>query len=321
MQQYDLVNAPRTLALAPMDGVTDHVFRELMTARARPGALAFAVSEFVRVTDRPLSAGMIRRACPEVSRGGVTGAGTPVLVQLLGGQVEPLAATARVAMSAGAHGIDLNFGCPAKLVNRHDGGACLLKTPERIEKIVACVRQAVPRDRPVSAKIRLGWDCRDDVAAIALAAERGGASWLTVHGRTKSEMYGPPADWVAIGSARRALAITTIANGDLNTDAALERCRAESGCHAFMLGRGPMGRPSLLCGDAHSSPENEVALVLGLLREYVERLVAAGYPGGLCVARVKQWLSLGTKVNPDVRPLFESVKRLETVSDVRIALA
>ena len=217
-----MTDAPRTLALAPMDGVTDHVFRELLTARARPGALAFAVSEFVRVTDRPLSAGMIRRACPEVSRGGVTGAGTPVLVQLLGGQVEPLAATARVAMSAGAHGIDLNFGCPAKLVNRHDGGACLLKTPERIEKIVACVRQAVPRDRPVSAKIRLGWDCRDDVAAIALAAERGGASWLTVHGRTKSEMYGPPADWVAIGSARRALAITTIANGDLNTDAALE---------------------------------------------------------------------------------------------------
>src|SRR5262252_8269667 len=147
-----------TLALAPMDGVTDHVYRDLVTARARPGALSFAVSEFIRVTDRPIPVSVIQRGCPEIKRGGVTRAGTPVLVQLLGGQAEPLAETARTAVFAGAYGIDLNFGCPAKLVNRHDGGASLLKTPERIEKIVACVRASVPPDRPVSAKVRLGWD-------------------------------------------------------------------------------------------------------------------------------------------------------------------
>jgi tRNA-dihydrouridine synthase C len=306
------------IALAPMDGVTDHVFRELFTARARPGVLAFVVSEFVRVTDRPLSAAVLRRACPEVAQGGRTRAGTPVLLQLLGGQAEPLAATAKVAIAAGAFGIDLNFGCPAKLVNRHDGGACLLKAPERIERIVARVREAVPAEYPVSAKIRLGWDCRKDVAAIALAAERGGASFITVHGRTKSEMYGPPADWVAIGSARRALGITTIANGDLNSPGAMEQCREQSGCDAFMLGRGPMGRPSLLCGDEFADREAET--VADLLLEYLERMTQANYSEGLRVARVKQWLSLGTKVNADVRPLFESVKRLETVTDVRAAL-
>ncbi|HEX4336775.1 MAG TPA: tRNA-dihydrouridine synthase family protein [Polyangiaceae bacterium] len=308
--------ATRAVALAPMDGVTDHVFRELMTSRARPGALTFAVSEFVRVTDRPASMTVIRRAYPELARGGTTRTGTPVLLQLLGGQAEPLAVTARAAIAAGAYGVDLNFGCPAKLVNRHDGGACLLKSPERIEKIVARVREAVPADRPVSAKIRLGWDCRTDVATIALAAERGGASWLTVHGRTKAEMYGPPADWASIGAARRALGITTIANGDLNTTSAVELCREQSGCDAFMLGRGPMGRPSLLCGDH----QRETELIADLLREYVERMTEAGYPEGLRVARVKQWLSLGTKVNAEVRPLFESVKRLTNVTDVAAAL-
>ena len=112
-----------------MDGVTDHVYRELVTSRARPGAVTFAVSEFVRVTSRPLGVDVLRRACPEMLQGGATKAGTPVLVQLLGGQPEPLAATARSAVEGGAHGVDLNFGCPAKLVNRHDGGASLLKTP------------------------------------------------------------------------------------------------------------------------------------------------------------------------------------------------
>jgi tRNA-dihydrouridine synthase C len=313
-------NGPRTLALAPMDGVTDHVYRDLLTARARPHALSFAVSEFIRVTDRPIPVRVIERACPEVKRGGITRAGTPVLVQLLGGQPEPLAETARTAIAAGACGIDLNFGCPAKLVNRHDGGASLLKAPERIEKIVARVREAVPADRPVSVKVRLGWDSHDDVTRIALAAERGGATWLTVHGRTKCEMYGPPADWIAIGSARRALAIVTVANGDLNTESALEQCREESGCGAFMLGRGPMGRPSLLCGDETMDAGTEERFLANMLLEYLELLAAAGHTERLPVERVKQWLSLGAKVNSDVRPLFESVKRLSTVTELKSAL-
>ncbi len=303
-----------------MDGVTDHVYRELVTSRARRGAVTFAVSEFLRVTSRPLSVDVIRRACPEVANGGTTNAGTPVFVQLLGGQPEPLAATARAAVETGAYGVDLNFGCPAKLVNRHDGGASLLKTPERIERIVASVRAAVPSEHPVSAKIRLGWDCHDHVESIALAAERGGATFLTVHGRTKADMYGPPADWAAIGRARRAVGIPTIANGDLNTPQAVEQCRERSGCDAFMLGRGPMGRPSLLCGDGDTDGDAERRLVADLLLEYVDRLLAARYSEGLCVARVKQWLSLGSKVNPEMRPLFEPVKRLQAVAEVRSAL-
>lgn len=303
-----------------MDGVTDHVYRDLITARARPGALAFCVSEFIRVTHYPMPPAMLRKGCPEVATDGRTRAGTPVLVQLLGGAPGPLAETARRAVALGAYGVDLNFGCPAKTVNRHDGGASLLKAPERVEAIVARVRDAVPASHPVSAKIRLGWESHDEVVALALAVERGGATFLTIHGRTKQEMYGPPADWVAIGRARNAVALPVIANGDLNDAAALARCHAASGCTRFMLGRGPMGRPSLLIGDAGAEPEHEPRLLSDLLLEYLERMAAAGLDTARRASRVKQWLSLARAANPEVTPLFERVKRLRTSDEMRLAL-
>ena len=299
---------PGTHALAPMEGVTDAAYRQLWTCRA-PKAVAFCVTEFVRVSDRIVPDELIRRACPEVARGGMTTAGVPVLLQLLGGAPAPLAATAQAAIRLGAYGIDLNFGCPARLVNRHDGGAALLRAPERIERIVAAVRSAVPSERPVSVKIRLGFASHDEVVPIALAAERGGASWLTIHGRTKLEMYGPPADWAAIGTARAALAIAVIANGDLNSPQSVERCRALSGCTHFMFGRGPMANPWLLLGGgAHDEvPGNR--LLGGLLLEYLELSEAAGNSEERQVARVKQWLTLAIRVNPALAPYFDSFKR------------
>ncbi len=309
------------MALAPMDGVTDHVYRDLVTARARPGAIAFAVSEFLRVTDRALPRSTILRMCPEIGAGGTTRAGVPVLLQLLGGQAEPLAETARVAVQMGAWGIDLNFGCPAKLVNRHDGGASLLRSLDRLEAIVACVRGAVPEDRPVSVKVRLGWESREEIVPIARAAERGGASWLTIHGRTKTEMYGPPADWHAIGRARAAVNLVVVANGDLNSREYIERCGTASGCSHFMLGRGPMGRPTLFVGAPEpTDTDANTTLLVDLLLEYVELLRAAGCTEDRQVGRVKQWLSLGKSVNAEVTPVFDRVKRLHTRDAVCAAL-
>jgi tRNA-dihydrouridine synthase C len=299
-----------------MDGVTDHVYRDLVTARAAPGRIDFCVSEFIRVTDRPAPASVIRRSCPEVDRGGRTPAGVPVMVQLLGGQPAPLAETAQTAIRLGAFGIDLNFGCPAKTVNRHDGGATLLKTPERLERIVATVRAAVPKEHAVSAKIRLGWESCGEVVTLARAAENGGATFLTIHGRTKRDMYGPPADWEAIGRARAAVSLPVIANGDLNSPDAVERCGTVTGCTHFMLGRGPMGRPSLVCDPKADDPSSETKLLESLIAEYVDRLASARSSPYRQVARVKQWLSLGTRANPAIAPLFERVKRLETASDV-----
>lgn len=312
---------PGQVALAPMDGVTDHSYRELWTARHSPSSISFCVSEFVRVSDRPLPESVIREACPEVDHEGRTPSGVPVLVQLLGGQPEPLAETARIAVRLGAFGIDLNFGCPAKLVNRHDGGASLLRAPERIERIVHEVRRAVPLDRPVSAKIRLGWESSEEVGAIARAAERGGASWLTIHGRTRLEMYGPPADWVAIGRARAGVSIAVIANGDLNTSQALERCHEVSGCSHFMVGRGPMARPSLLRSVAPSADSSETREVREILLEYLDVLDRANNSEERQVGRVKHWLSLAKRVDPRLIPYFDSLKRISHRRDLRQRLA
>lgn len=311
------MNPPGALALAPMDGVTDHAYRELCTAGTSVSTVSFCVSEFVRVSDRPIPDFVIRRACPEVDFGGRTRSGVPVFLQLLGGSAAPLAETARRAVEIGASGIDLNFGCPAKLVNRHDGGASLLKAPERIERIVAAVRKAVPPDRPVSAKVRLGWESREEVVPIALAAERGGASWLTIHGRTKLEMYGPPADWAAIGRARAAVSITVIANGDLNDTRAIEACRATSGCSHFMLGRGPMARPSLLRARIPGHASSQVGAICEALLEYLELLQRHGSSEDRQVARVKQWLSLAKRLDSGLSALFEDTKRISCRAQLR----
>src|SRR6185436_10216414 len=135
-------------------------------------------------------------------RGGRTSSGVPVFVQILGGAPQAMAAAALTAVELGAPGIDLNFGCPAKRVNNHDGGASILRCPQRAEHITRAVRDAVPSSIPVTAKIRLGWADSDSVVEIAQRAEAGGAVWLTIHARTKMQMYAPPVDYMAIGRAR-----------------------------------------------------------------------------------------------------------------------
>jgi hypothetical protein len=156
------------LALAPMDGVTDAVYRGLLTGlNGGRSGISVCVSEFVRVTRDPAPAAVLRRDVPELMVGGRTAAGVPVFVQLLGGDAEPVARTAQVAASLGAPGIDLNFGCPAKTVNNHDGGATLLKYPERIRRIVERTRELVPHEIPVTMKMRVGWDSAEGIEAIA----------------------------------------------------------------------------------------------------------------------------------------------------------
>ena len=183
------------VALAPMDGVTDGSYREVMTQLfgGRSG-ISICVSEFVRVVRQPVTPAVFRRHCPELDHGGRTRAGVPVFVQLLGGEPHWMAEAAKVAVELGAPGIDLNFGCPAKTVNSSDGGATLLKQPCRVEQVTRAVREVVPDTMPVTVKIRVGWADASGIVDIAHAAEQGGASWLTIHGRTRKQLYKPPVD-------------------------------------------------------------------------------------------------------------------------------
>jgi tRNA-dihydrouridine synthase C len=241
-----------TLILAPMEGLLDHGLRELLT---RAGGVDRCVSEFIRITDQLLPARSFTRVVPELLRGGRTRAGVPVRPQLLGSDPVCLAENAARLAELQPPGIDLNFGCPAKTVNRHRGGAVLLDEPELVHAIVAKVRRAVPADVPVSAKMRLGYQDDSRLLDCAHAIESAGASELTVHARTKAHGYKPPAYWESIARVRQAVRLPLIANGEIWSVADAQRCRAITGCHALMLGRGMVRRPGLALAIARAAAD------------------------------------------------------------------
>ncbi len=289
------------LVLAPMEGVTDAPMRALQAER---GGFSFCVSEFLRVSQELPPARSYLEHVPEFRAGCLAGGVLPVGFQLLGGDPEKLAQSALRAVELGARAIDLNFGCPAPTVNRHDGGATLLKFPHRIRAIVEAVRRAVPRPIPVSAKMRLGWDNPDPVHENAERAAEGGADWITIHGRTKMQGYAPPAYWEPIGEVNRRLGIPVIANGDLWTLDDLRRCRDVTGCEHFMLGRSALADPALPRAAAH---ELGIALFPAedrvpfgedrvrwreVLAQFARHNLAAEPREGYTVRRIKQWVRM-----------------------------
>ncbi len=307
-----------------MEGVTDAPMRALM---GETGAFTFAVSEFLRVSHEVPPLHVFHRHVPELKNGSRTPNGLPVAVQLLGGNPERLAATARMVAEAGAYAVDLNFGCPAKTVNRHDGGATLLKYPDRIFTIVKAVRDAVPASIPVSAKLRLGWDDPTAIHRNAEQAERAGASWITIHGRTKEQGYRPPAYWAPIGEVRRNLSIPVVANGDIWTREDFLRCREESGCQHFMLGRGALANPALpglVARELGINLPKEVP-ALGTYESWqpwIERFAhwSEGYPipsSEYLPRRLKQWLKMA-HLRGEIS-WFDTVKRFETYEQFQSA--
>ncbi|MGO2366699.1 MAG: tRNA-dihydrouridine synthase, partial [Pseudoalteromonas sp.] len=230
------------LVLAPMEGVVDFKMRQLLTDI---GGFDLCVTEFVRVVDLCLPERVFYRYCPELHNNGFTRSGTPVRIQLLGQIPNVLAENAVKAIKLGSHGIDLNFGCPAKTVNRSKGGAVLLKDPEHMYQIIKTVRDAVADEHNVSAKIRLGFDDDSNSQEIFDAVVSAGASSIAIHARTKRDGYNPPAYWEKIPPLIKDKDISVIANGEIwqVNDALL--CQKRSGCSDLMLGRGALSHPDL----------------------------------------------------------------------------
>lgn len=303
---------PGRIGLAPMEGVIDAITRALLT---RHEGLDWTVTEFVRVVDTRLPPRVFYKHCPELRQAAVaTPNGVPVHLQLLGSDPVALAANARQALALGATSLDLNFGCPAKTVNRHDGGASLLRDPQRVERAVAAVAGAVDGAIPVTAKIRLGFADRRLALACSEAAEAGGARHLVVHARTRNEGYRPPAHWEWIARIRTRLSIPVIANGDIWTLADYWKARSLSGCEDVMLGRAVLADPLLARRIRHWQRTGEALPATRwtgraeILTRYAERQREA-LPEKVVVSLLKQWLNIMRGQDEVAASRFQRLRR------------
>ena len=306
------------LYLAPMEGVVDHHMRY---AISQLGGIDLCVTEFIRITDHTLPRRVFLRTCPElipeqekISKDPATyGALCPTRVQLLGSNPKAIALNARKAAKLGAPAIDLNFGCPAKTVNRNRGGACLLDEPKLVHQIVSETRSMVPSETPVTVKIRLGYEARNSYLVNARAIEDAGANELIVHARSKNDGYKPPAYWSCIREIRNHISIPVIANGEIWTPEDYLNCQSQSGCDSFMLGRGIMARPDLgLAIKAkqkgkiyHFLPWTDIARMLHGFFIRTSKCYDKKHMGN----RVKQWLFYLTRTYREASQMFNEIKR------------
>ena len=300
------------ITLAPMEGVVDHLMRDMLT---QVGGFDLCVTEFVRVVDQLMPKRVFHRICPELNNQGFTPNGVPVKVQLLGQHADWLAENAFRAVELGSHGVDLNFGCPAKTVNKSKGGAILLREPETIYKIVNAVRQAVPKEHTVSAKMRLGFDDTSLAIANAQAIADAGANSLVIHARTKVDGYKPPAYWDWIAKIKQDVDIPIVANGEIWNEQDAVNCQQQSDCENIMLGRGALAMPNL--AQVIKNTEQH------MLWEHVKALLVrySGYElfgdkGKYYPNRVKQWLGYLSRQYPEAKALFMRIRALKSADEI-----
>jgi nifR3 family TIM-barrel protein len=246
--------------IAPMTGVSDLPFRR---AASRLGA-AYVATEMVACAE-------FAKGRPDVVRRAAVGEGLPLMVvQLVGRDPKMVAEGARLAAAAGAEIIDLNFGCPAKEVTGFTAGSALMREPELAAELVKAAVDAT--DRPVTVKMRLGWDdASRNAPDIAGRAVELGAQAITVHGRTRCQFYKGAADWSAVAEVRKAVCVPLVVNGDIVDGATARAALTASGADAVMVGRGVYGKPwisaeidAALEGQPFDAPEAEQRLAIAL---------------------------------------------------------
>lgn len=302
------------IILAPMEGLVDAPIRETLT---RVGGIDRCVSEFVRVTQGLLPERVFYKYAPELSNLARTRAGTPVAVQLLGSDPEQMGLHGLKAVSLGATQVDINFGCPAKTVNKHKGGCVLMREPEQMHNIVSAVRSMLPSDVLVTAKMRLGYDDRSMGVACGQALDAAGASEIVIHARSKVDGYRPPAYWEEIAKVREAVSSRVIANGEIWTVADYWRCREVSGCEDVMIGRGLIARPDLARKIKASQLQVEIPDMgwyeaVSLVQEYAS-VLQGWLEDRIVTGRIKQWVNLLRQGFPEAEALWPQARKFREV--------
>ncbi len=292
---------PNRLVLAPMAGITDAPFRSLAKRFGAGLVVTEMISAQAVVFENPKTLKMAKPSKDE----------RPVAIQLFGHDPDILAKAAVQMKALGADMIDLNMGCPQRKIVRAGSGAALMKQPKLAAKIVESVRKSV--DIPVSVKIRLGWDeSSKNVVSFARLMAAAGASMISVHGRTRSQMFAGMADWKAIRFVKDAVRIPVVANGDVTDLVTASECIETCGADAVMIGRASLGRPWIfheILERSHVDSEQKIDAIMDHIKMLEEHY---GHRTGAILAKKHLcWYSQGLPNGAKFRRQIHQIRDFE----------